>query len=206
MSRLIASLYNLVMYQTEQKCLKAWRSSLLADIAGDVLEIGAGTGLSLPSYPITVTQLTLTEPDVYMRKHLRKAVSLQTIPTEVLSCSGEALDLPSERFDAVVLSLVLCSVTDSRQVLAEAHRLLKPSGCLYFLEHVAAADDSPRLAWQQRLEPFWKRLAGNCHLTRRTEQQIMDSGFQVKRITRQEMFPAPSFVRPTIRGVAGKRP
>ena len=205
MSRMIANLYNLIMYQTEQRCLRAWRTSLLADITGDVLEIGAGTGLSLSSYPITVTQLTLIEPDVHMRQHLHKAVSLLNIPTEVLSFSGEALDLPSECFDAVVLSLVLCSVTDPYQVLAEAHRLLKPSGRLYFLEHVAAVVDSPRLAWQQRLEPLWKRLAGNCHLTRRTEQQIIDSGFQVDSITRQDMFPAPSFVRPTIRGVACKR-
>ena len=205
MSRLIATFYNFFMFRTEQHCLRAWRTALLADVTGDVLEIGAGTGLSLPCYPGAVRHLTLVEPDPHMRQRLTKTAALQAIPTDILTMRGESLVLPSNSFDAVVVSLVLCSVTDPHQVLSDVHRLLKPSGRLYFLEHVAAEVDSSRLLWQKRFEPFWKRLAGNCHLTRQTEDLITSSGFDIEKIIRQEMFPAPAFVRPTIRGVAIKR-
>jgi ubiquinone/menaquinone biosynthesis C-methylase UbiE len=205
MSRLIASFYNLFMFHTEQRCLSRWRTSLLAEASGKMLEIGAGTGLTIPCYPRTVNHLTLTEPDPHMRKLLQKAAANQAIPTEIVASTGEALDLPSSHFDAILFSLVLCSVADPLQVLSEAHRLLKPSGRLYFLEHIAAPDNSSRLLWQQRLEPIWKPLAGNCHLTRRTEQNIIDSGFSILHIVHQDMLPAPFFVRPTIRGVAIKR-
>ena len=204
MSRLTAAFYNRLMFNIEQRCLREWRTSLLADINGVVLEIGAGTGLSLPCYPQTVKHLTLSEPDQHMRSHLYKAAMQQTIPTTIIDAPGEALQLSSGRFDAVVLCLVLCSVSDPLRVLIEAHRLLKPTGHLYFMEHVAAPSNSTRLIWQQRLEPFWKRLAGNCHLTRRTEELILNSGFRFKKLLRQEMHPAPSFVRPTIRGIALK--
>lgn len=204
MSRLIATFYNSFMFNTEQRCLRAWRTSLLADISGEALEIGAGTGLSLPCYPKTVRHLTLAEPDRHMRSQLHKAAQQQAIPTTILDARGESIPLSSGTFDAVILCLVLCSVSDPLLVLAEALRLLKPSGRLYFMEHVAAPSDSPRLFWQQRLEPFWKRLAGNCHLTRRTEQLIANSGFCFEQLLREEMRPAPPFVRPTIRGIASK--
>ena len=205
MSRITATFYNMLMSNIEQRCLRAWRTSLLADISGEILEIGAGTGLSLPCYPKTISHLTLSEPDRHMRRQLCKAVTKQSISSTILNAPGEALHLASGRFDAVVLCLVLCTVSEPLQVLAEAHRLLKPSGRLYFMEHVAAPTDSTRFLWQQRLEPFWKRIAGNCHLTRRTEQLISNSGFSFEQLLRQEMRPAPSFVRPTIRGTARKQ-
>ncbi len=206
MSLLTATFYNRMMFNIEQRCLRAWRTSLLADISGEALEIGAGTGLSLPCYPDTVSHLTLTEPDRHMRKQLYKAAQQQPIPTTVIDARGETIQLTSGTFDAVILCLVLCSVADPLRVLAEAHRLLKPAGRLYFMEHVAAPVDSSCLRWQQRIEPFWKRLAGNCHLTRRTEQLIANSGFCFDQLLRQEMRPAPAFVRPTIRGIARKQP
>ncbi len=206
MSRLTAIFYNRMMCNIEQRCLRSWRTSLLADISGEALEIGAGTGLSIPCYPETVSHLTLSEPDRHMRKHLYKAAQQQAIPTTIIDARGETIQLTAETFDAVILCLVLCSVADPLRVLAEAHRLLKPAGRLYFMEHVAAPVDSSRLRWQQRIEPFWKRLAGNCHLTRRTEQLIANSGFCFDQLQRQEMRPAPAFVRPTIRGIARKQP
>lgn len=204
MSLLTATFYNKMMLNIEQRCLRSWRTSLLADIRGEALEIGAGTGLSLSCYPETVRHLTLSEPDQHMRSQLHKAAQQQAIPTTIIDARGETIQLTSGTFDAVILCLVLCSVSDPPRVLAEAHRLLKPSGRLYFMEHVAAPINSSRLRWQQCLEPFWKRLAGNCHLTRRTEQLIANSGFCFEQLLREEMRPAPSFVRPTIRGIASK--
>lgn len=85
--------------------------------------------------------------------------------------------------DSVVSMLVLCSVPDLQTVLAEIFRVLKPGGLFLFLEHVAADQNPMRLKWQGRVEPVWKRVAGNCHLTRKTEQAILASGFHERSST-----------------------
>jgi hypothetical protein len=82
--------------------------------------------------------------------------------------------------------------------------VLKPRGRLLFLEHVAADGRPGRLKWQQRIEPVWKHLMGNCHLTRRTETAIAEAGFKIERIQRESIRKALPIVRPSIRGLARK--
>jgi ubiquinone/menaquinone biosynthesis C-methylase UbiE len=98
--------------------------------------------------------------------------------------------------------MVLCSVSDSSRALAEIYRVLKAGGRLVFIEHVAADGNPRRLRWQYRLEPIWKRLMGNCHITRRTEQSIRTAGFQITDVTRESLRKAVPIARPSIRGVA----
>jgi SAM-dependent methyltransferase len=105
-------------------------------------------------------------------------------------------------FDVVVSTLVLCSVPDQPAALVELRRVLRPGGRLAFLEHVAAVDRPGRLRWQQRLEPVWKRLAGGCHLTRRTAEAVGGAGFTLGEITRESARKAAPVVRPTVRGHA----
>jgi len=112
--------------------------------------------------------------------------------------------MPDESFDAVVSTLVLCSVRDVHGALREIFRVLRPGGRLLFVEHVAAHPDSRRFAWQRRLEPLWKRVAGNCHLTRDTEGALRRAGFQLEGIERESMRKAMPFIRRCIRGVARK--
>jgi hypothetical protein len=81
-------------------------------------------------------------------------------------------------------------------------RVLRPEGRFVFIEHVAATDRPERLKWQHRLEPIWKRLVGNCHLTRDTESAIKAAGFTMENIKHASMRGAPPFVRPSIRGYA----
>jgi ubiquinone/menaquinone biosynthesis C-methylase UbiE len=102
----------------------------------------------------------------------------------------------------VVSSLVLCSVQDPQAALAQIRRVLKPGGRLVFLEHVAADGKPNRLKWQRRIEPVWKHLMGNCHLTRRTEAAIEAAGFRIERIQRESMRKALPVCRPSIRGIA----
>jgi ubiquinone/menaquinone biosynthesis C-methylase UbiE len=198
----IAMSYDRVMHRMEEAGLGQWRAELLGTLSGDVLEIGAGTGTSLASYPAAVTSLTLVEPDRHMRSQLEKAVAAHGGDVQLVSARAENLPLPDASFDAVVSSLVLCSVGDQAAVLGEIKRVLRPGGRFVFVEHVAATDRPRRLKWQRRLEPLWKRLVGNCHLTRNTEEAITSSGFELVAIERGSLRGAPPLIRPSIRGTA----
>lgn len=200
---LMAQVYDQVMAGSEDACLREWRRELLADLHGRVLEVGAGTGASLPCYPNTVTELLLAEPDPHMRARL--AVRAGERPgCVVLSDAAGALAQPDASVDAVVSSLVLCSVPSPARALAEIFRVLRPGGQLLFIEHVGAHDHPRRLRWQRWAEPVWKRVAGNCHLTRDTHRAILAAGFEIEQIERDSLRKAMPLVRPSIRGRARK--
>jgi ubiquinone/menaquinone biosynthesis C-methylase UbiE len=198
----IARSYDRVMRGMEEAGLTEWRAELLAPLSGKVLEIGAGTGRSLAMYPPAVTSLTLAEPDRHMRTQLRERVAGQGRAADVIDAPAESLPFADATFDAVVSSLVLCSVRNQAPVLGEVRRVLRPGGHFVFVEHMAAEDRPRRLKWQRRIEPLWRLLAGNCHLTRSTEEAIADAGFEVVAIERASLRGAPPFIRPSIRGSA----
>ncbi|MBK8994924.1 MAG: methyltransferase domain-containing protein [Myxococcales bacterium] len=202
MSWLLAKIYDPFMRKTEEACLAEWRRSLLAPLSGEVLEIGAGTGVNLAHYGPDVERLVLAEPDPHMRRSLSRRVAASSRAVELLDAGADALPADAAAFDYVVSTLVLCSVPDLEAALGEIHRVLRPGGRLVFIEHVAAEDRPERLAWQERLEPLWVRIASGCHLTRRTDRAIERAGFGIAAITRQSVRKALPFVRPSIRGVA----
>ncbi len=204
-SWLLARFYDRGIQEAETKCLREWRISLLSNLSGTVLEIGCGTGLNLDHYPQEIQQLTLLEPDVNMRKKLQEKISLkQYSDIELLDCSAESIPRPDASCDAIVSTLVLCSVKNLNQVLSELHRILKPQGKLIFIEHVAASNNPKRLKWQRRLEPLWKKIYCGCHLARTTEEAIIQAGFSFAEITRQSMRGVLPIIRPSIKGIAIK--
>src|SRR5882672_6120347 len=200
MSWLMAAVYDRFMKVSEEACLGKWRAELLGGLSGEVLEVGAGTGSTLSLYPKAVTRLVMAEPDPHMRRRLREKP--RPAGVEVSDASLEKLAFDDRSFDAVVCSLVLCSVRDQKAALAEIARVLRPGGRLVFLEHVAADGKPSRLKWQGRIEPVWKHLMGNCHLTRRTEAEILAAGFRIERVQRESMRKALPVCRPSIRGIA----
>jgi ubiquinone/menaquinone biosynthesis C-methylase UbiE len=198
----VAAIYDHAMRGMEDAGLGAWRRDLLAPLEGSVLEIGAGTGSNLPFFPPAVTSLVLVEPDRHMRARLLAATSVSDRKVEVISAPAERLPLPDSSFDAVVSALVLCSVRDQAMVLDEIRRVLRPYGSFVFIEHVAATASPRQLRHQRWIEPVWKRVAGNCHLTRSTEEAIESAGFVFETIEQQGLPKAPSMIRPSIRGRA----
>ncbi len=204
MGRLFAAVYDRMIAASEEACVGEWRAQLLAGLTGDVLELGAGTGLNLARYPTAVDRLVLVEPDRHMRTKLVARVDevAPPFPVEVVDAGAERLPFDDAAFDAVVSTLVLCSVPDPAAAVAEARRVLRPGGRLVFLEHVLADADKPRRrAWQRRIEPLWKRAAGGCHLTRDTLAVIEAAGFEVEH-RRESMRKANALVRTTERGEA----
>lgn len=202
----MAALYDRTLVKTEAAGLRDWRAELLGDLAGQVLEIGPGTGLNLEHYPAGVTRLVLAEPDRHMRARLAPKVEARAapFPIEVADAGVDPIPFDAESFDVVVSTLVLCSVPDHEAALVEIHRVLRPGGRFVFLEHVAAVENPKRHRWQQRLEPLWKRWAGNCHLTRTTDQAIPAAGFELVEARRESMRQTPPIVRVTTRGHAVK--
>jgi ubiquinone/menaquinone biosynthesis C-methylase UbiE len=202
-SWLVASLYDVVLQPSERACVGAWRAELLADLAGEVAEIGAGTGYNLPYYPSSLARLTLAEPDAAMRRRLSaRCAGAPKGHVSVINAFAESLPFPDASLDAVVGTLVLCTIADPAAALAEVSRVLKPGGKYIFLEHGAAEEGSARFGWQKRLEPVWKVAAGGCHLTRRADDILVAAGFVLEEQRRESVRTALPFLRPSIRGVA----
>src|ERR1700733_15301846 len=144
-SRLMAKFYDRMMADAEEKCLQDWRKSLLENLSGKVLELGCGTGANLEFYPTTVKHLVFAEPCRYMQEQLQtKLLQYKHLDVSILDYDGKTIPLPNDTFDAVVSTLVLCSVSNPQQTLAEIYRVLKPKAKLVFIEHVAAVNNPRR--------------------------------------------------------------
>ncbi len=173
---IFAAAYDTMTAPLERAVLAGRRARLLAGLTGQVLEVGAGTGANLPHYQ-RASQVTAAEPDAAMRRRLTARAAAAPVPVRVTSDAAEALHHPDAAFDAVVFTMVLCSVTDPRRALAEARRVLRPAGTLIVLEHVRGA--GPLAWWQDRLTPLWSLFSAGCHLNRDTAAAIEAAGFDI---------------------------
>ncbi|TQJ92483.1 class I SAM-dependent methyltransferase [Streptomyces sp. SLBN-31] len=161
----------------------AHRDRLLAGLTGRVLEVGAGQGRNFPHYPGTVTEVVAVEPDDTLRAVAEKAATSSAVHVTVVP--GDASELAAEdgEFDAVVASLVLCSVTDVSGALTEIARVLRPGGQLRFYEHVRSPHRWAGLL-EDAITPLWRLAGGGCHPNRNTEAAIRAAGFTVTEIDR----------------------
>ena len=176
------------MSSHETHLLRYLRKETLAGLTGRVLEVGAGTGTNFAFYPETVDEVVALEPEVHLTAKAIEAAAKASVSVTVLPATVETMPV-GEPFDAVVCSLVLCSVEDPEAVLRKVHSVLKPGGELRYLEHIASPGLRGRL---QRLADatVWPRFAGNCHTHRDTESAVTAAGFVIDASRKQAQFPA----------------
>ncbi|MFP5071545.1 class I SAM-dependent methyltransferase [Pseudonocardia nantongensis] len=185
--RLFAALYDRLSAPVERAVLGPRRAELVGPLTGTVLDVGAGTGANLPHFR-AAERVVATEPDPAMRRRLTERVRAAAVPVAVGDAGAERLPHPDGAFDAVVFTLVLCTVGDPARALAEAYRVLRPGGRLVALEHVRGSGRHARL--QRRLDPLWTRMMAGCHLDRDTGAAIRAAGFRIEHEERFTVEPS----------------
>ncbi len=185
---IFARIYARISGAAEAKGAAEHRDEMLAGLEGRVVEVGAGNGLNFAHYPFTVTEVIAVEPEPHLRKLAQVAAAAAKVGVSVVDGTADSLPAEDGSCDAAVCSLVLCSVADQRQALAEVRRVLRPGGELRFYEHVLA--ESPRFArFQRGVDVVHPYVSGGCHVTRDTESAITHSGFEITSIRRFRFAP-----------------
>jgi ubiquinone/menaquinone biosynthesis C-methylase UbiE len=201
-----AAYYDRISQSQEKNFMGAIRADLLKDVTGDVLEIGAGTGLNFPHYA-GGARVTATEPDPYMLQRAEKRAADGPASIQLQQARAEKLPFPDASFDFVISTLVLCSVPDPQTALAEVKRVLRPDGELRVYEHVRYKNRFGALS-QDIISPLWHWCGAGCHPNRDTERHLREAGFALENIqVRNQLPPVPPmlFVRPHLRAIA-RRP
>ena len=156
----------------------AERARLMPLASGVVLEVGVGSALNVPHYKSDVQILYAVDPSMELWRIGRGRLGTPPFPVRYLAASAERLPLGDARIDTVVSTWTLCTIADARAALGEMRRVLKPGGRLVFIEHGRAPDPGVR-AWQDRLTPLWRPLAGGCHLNRPIDRLLDEAGFRI---------------------------
>ncbi|MEJ7893068.1 MAG: class I SAM-dependent methyltransferase [Solirubrobacteraceae bacterium] len=180
------------------------RRKVLYGLAGRVVELGPGDGANFPLYPTTVTEVIAVEPEPRFRDQAALAAQDAPVAIHVEPGTAEAIPARDDSIDAVVASLVLCTVPDQAAALAEARRVLRPNGELHFYEHVHA-QGQPLRSFLEAADRsrIWPTVAGGCRPVRNTLAAIERAGFKVEVCERFRFSPSALAPRiPFILGVA----
>jgi ubiquinone/menaquinone biosynthesis C-methylase UbiE len=169
------------MAPLERLWLRQFRSQLIPQAEGKVLEIGVGTGANLPFYGASACVTAIDESADMLEVAARRTAHLGSC-VYLGQMDVEALAFPQGYFDTIVTSLVLCSVVDQERSLGELRRILRhPGGVLLLLEH-----QRPRRRLAAGLADLvnvpWLAFNGRCHLNRDTQRAIVQAGFLLERV------------------------
>ncbi len=171
----------------DKPALARLRVKTAAPLSGEVLEIGFGSGLSLPHYPDTVTRVHAVDPATLGRRLAAERIEESQIPVDFTGLDGQRIPLADASIDSALCTWTLCTIPDADQALREVQRVLRPGGVLRFVEHGRHHD--PGLArWQDRLNPLQNLFAGGCNINRPIDALITQSGFD---LTDLETFSMP---------------
>jgi ubiquinone/menaquinone biosynthesis C-methylase UbiE len=187
----------------DRRAMHEVRARVCADLEGNVVEIGFGTGLNARHYPPQVTRVAAVEPSSLCMRLAQPRIATTSASVELAGLTGEHLDLPDEEFDEALSTWTLCTIPDLDGALAEIRRVLKPGGRLHFVEHGHAPEPGVD-RWQHRIEPLNKKLAGGCHLTRNIPEHLVNAGFSVETLDTYYLKGEPKIFGYTFEGRAAK--
>jgi SAM-dependent methyltransferase len=173
-----ARAYARLSIEADRRGVADHRRRLVAGLRGRVVEVGAGNGRMFVHYPPEVTEVVAVEPEDALRALAEQAAGSAPVPVRVVADDADHLPVADGSVDAVVASLVLCSVPDLRTALAEVVRVLRPGGELRYYEHVRSTGIIGVL--EDVVSPLWPLLAGGCHPNRRTSAAIGAAGLRVE--------------------------
>ncbi|MBD1258973.1 class I SAM-dependent methyltransferase [Maribacter polysiphoniae] len=158
------------------------RMKVIPLASGNVLEIGIGSGLNLPIYNSeNVKHLTAIDPSKEL--WVKNIIDTKNLPFEFAFTQAFAENIPEEdnKFDTVVITYALCTISDTNKALSEVRRVLKPNGKLIFCEH-GKAPDKVIQKWQNLINPLWRNIGGGCNLNRDIPFIIEDNGFKINNL------------------------
>lgn len=182
------------------RLVSARKRALLGTLEGRVLEIGPGGGVNFEFYAATVVEWVGLEPNPHAHERLRAAAAAHGVQARLLEGRAESIPLDDGSVDAVVSTLVLCSVSDQRVVLDEIRRVLRPGGRFVFVEHVAAPRGSLLRRVQRMVRAPWRIAGGGCAPDRETWRAVEDAGF--RRVSIDHFRVGLPVVAPHVAGVA----
>ncbi len=173
---------------------------------GLVLEVGIGSGLNIPFYDVTKVQKVIgLDPSAELsgmaQKVVAEAATKKGLQVELILGSAEDMPLPDDHFDTVVITYTLCTIPDAMAANREIRRVLKPGGKLIFCEH-GLAPDAGVAKWQGRIDPYWGKIAGGCHLNRNIPELIQSAGFSIQSMDEMYLPSTPKFAGYNYWGVA----
>ena len=179
-----------------------YRQEVLAKVEGEVLEIGFGTGLNLSFYPDAINEIITVDNNPGVHKLAQKRIDKSSITVDHRILSGENLPMSDNSFDSVVSTWTLCSIEKVEQAVNEIHRVLKPGGKFFFIEHGLSNEPSIQ-TWQNRLNPIQNVIADGCNLNRNIRSIVQQ---QFSQVNVEEFYAdkTPKFMGYMYKGVAVK--
>jgi ubiquinone/menaquinone biosynthesis C-methylase UbiE len=175
------------------KPIQYQREKVVPLATGLVLEIGIGSGLNIPFYNTNkVTQVLGLDPSEELNRMARKVAEEKGLAVEFILGGAEAIALPDNHVDTVLVTYTMCTIPQVAEANKEINRVLKPKGKLIFCEH-GLAPDANIAKWQNRIDPYWGKIAGGCHLNRNIPALISSAGFKIESMEQMYLPSTPKF-------------
>lgn len=175
------------------KPIQYQREKVVPLATGLVLEIGIGSGLNIPFYNTAkVTRVLGLDPSEELNRMARKVADEKGLAVEFILGGAEAIALPDNHVDTVLVTYTMCTIPQVAEANKEINRVLKPKGKLIFCEH-GLAPDANVSKWQNRIDPYWGKIAGGCHLNRNIPALISAAGFKIESMEQMYLPGTPKF-------------
>lgn len=171
---------------------------------GKVLDIGIGSGLNIPFYNSDkIDKVIGIDPSHELIELAKELANDSKASIELVIGSAESIPYPDNFFDTVLVTYTMCTIPNVEIANKEMWRVLKDDGRLIFCEH-GLAPDKKISKWQNRIDPFWGKIAGGCHLNRDIQKLITDAGFSFESLDKMYIPSTPKFAGYNYWGIGKK--